>query len=272
MKLVKIIKESTNKYGITEFKKKELDALTTQVLDAQDDVTQLQAIVTSLTQKSNNFQSFLNAADANRTQALNNKELVDAIVQNALDLMNNSNVTFNEMVIAKAKTKDVATNMNSVINKLIYSAEAINKLANIVVRKKAQNPLISDELVSMVTTAGTDANNAVALALVALKASFAAQATNQDSEAATGLEYTQAMKLYEVLTVNSENENPKICLQKMLHSAYTKAKADYLHAQKANNETLQQLNLTTTELNKAQIKLKSLQSGLSAATSAALAS
>lgn len=272
MKLVAPQKRIVTKYGITEFKKKELDSLTIQVLDAQDDVTQLQAIVASLTDKSNNFQAFLAAAEANRTQALNNKELVEAVVQNALDLQNNSNIAFNEMVLAKAKSQDVATNINSTINKLIYAAEAINKLGNIIIRKKAQNPLISDELVNMVTTAGNDANNAVALALVALKASFAAQATNLDSEAATTLEYTQSMKFYEMLTNNSDNENPSICLQKMLHNAYTKAKSDYLHAQKANTETLQQLNLTTTELSKAQIKLRSLQSGLSAATAAALAS
>ncbi len=76
------------------------------------------------------------------------------------------------MVIAKGQTVQVAENINSVINKLIYSAESINKLANLVVRKKAQNPLISDELVSMITTAGTDANNAVAVTLVALKSAF----------------------------------------------------------------------------------------------------
>jgi hypothetical protein len=260
------------KYGVTEYKKRELDYLSIQVLDAENEVTQLQAIVTSLTQKSATFQSFLAIADANRATALNNKNLVDAVVKNATDLQANSSIAFNEMVIAKAKAVDVAKNTNSVLNKLIYTAESINKLANLVVRKKAQNPLISDELVSMITTAGTDANNAVALALVALKSTFAAQASNQDSEAAATLEYTQSMKLLDVLTINADNDEPSLSLQHLLHGAYEKSKHDYIHAQDANNETLNQLNLKTAELKKAQVNLKSLQSGFAAANAAALAS
>ncbi|MBI3134476.1 MAG: hypothetical protein HYZ14_07335 [Bacteroidetes bacterium] len=261
------------KYGINEKKKKELDLLTIQVQDAENNVTQLQAIVDSLTQKSATFQAFLSAADANRAQALSNKNLVDSVVQTANDLVENSQIAFTEMVLAKEKSEAVAENVNSVIGKLIYSAESINRLANLIVRKKAQNPLISDELVSTITTAGTDANNAVALTLVALKSAFAAQATSQESEAACTLEYTQSITLADTLSVDKETKNATSqCIQKMLDGAYTTAKEDYERAQDANNKTLKQLNQKTVELNKAQIQLRSLQLGLAAANAAALAS
>ncbi|MBC8053439.1 MAG: hypothetical protein H7Y13_10285 [Sphingobacteriaceae bacterium] len=271
--------------GITESKKAELDALNIQVLDAQHDVDQNQAIVTSLTEKLNNFQGYLAIADTKRTEALNNKNLVDQLVRSALDLRDNSEIAFNEVVKADNKTKELAIQIGDVMNKLIYSAEVINKLANSVIRKKALNPLISDELISVLTTAGTDANNAVALTLVALQSTYAAQATTIESEQAMALEFIQSMNLYQTLTGTKPQENQAlpsnavtekrntiVPLQKLLHYAYKEAKSNYEAADYALNVTTVQLNNAQGTLSKSQVSLKSLQSGLAAANAAALAS
>ena len=164
-KISPILIAPSKRKGITEEKKADLNALIIQVQDAQYIVDQNQAIVASLTEKLNNFQNFLAIADAKRTQALNNKNIVIQLVQSSKDLQSNSQIAFNEIVAADGKTKSLATKISDVMNKLIYSAEVINKLASFVIRKKALNPLISDELISVLTTAGTDANNAVALTL-----------------------------------------------------------------------------------------------------------
>jgi len=261
------------KYGITEYKKRELDSLTRQVLHAENQVTQLEAIVASLAQKSAVFQDFLTKADTNRTIALSNKTLIDTVLKNAKDLRDNSEIAFNEMVVAKVKTEQVAQNTKRVIDQLIYSAEAINQLANMITRDKSQNNLVSDELVDMITTAGKDANNAVALQLTALKAAFAAQGSNQDSEAACTLEYTQALRWYEILSPDaSEAERTDPNLNALLDTADANANEAYSRAKDANGRTLDQLNLKTTELNKARTNLKSLQLALAAANAAALAS
>ena len=264
------------RYGITEKKKAELDALTLQVLDAQHEVEQFQAIVNSLTEKSQNFSNFLNIAEVNKTQAQNNRDIVDNLVQNATDLRANSNIAFNEMALADDKTKDVALQVTVIVNELIYSAEVINKLATLIVRNKALNPLISDELVALIGTAGKDANNAVALSLTALKSTFAARASNMGSEAATVLEQSQSWTFYQVLTgTDAEgNINPqqKDSLKSLLDEAYLSAQANFTEADLANKRTLSQLNKAASNLNAAQIKLQSLQLGLSAATAAALAS
>lgn len=269
-----------HRYGVTERKKAELDALTLQVLDAQQLVDQYQAIVTALTAKLNNFQAFLAIDDSNRTNALNNKNLVDQLVQSFLDLQNNSAIAFNEMAEADMITNELAINVNAVIQKLIYSAEMINKLAANVTRKKALNPLISDELVSMLTTAGTDANNAVALTLIALQTAFAAQSTNKESQAATSLEYVQAMDVYQLITGTDANGNkvldkdgkPVGSLQRLLHKAYTSSKSNYKETQLAIKLTTDQLNEAQINLAAAQVSLQSLQSGLAAGNAAALAS
>lgn len=266
----------TSRYGITESKKAELDALSLQVIDAQYDVNKFQSIVTSLTDKVNNFQGFLATAENTRTQAYNNKILMDQLLQNAIDLKNNSNIAFNEIVVADSKTKDLSTNIKMVIDKLIYSVDVLNKLSAIVTRKKALNPLISDELISVLSTAGSDANNAIALTLIALKSTFAAQASNTESEAAIELAYTQSDDLYECLIGAPDEDNDtgkkEISLNQLLHNAYTNAKENYHRMEKALTMSTKQLNDAKSDLNKAQIKLKSLQSGLAAANAAALAS
>ncbi len=264
---------SPKRYGVTEKKKSELDALTIQVTDAQYDVQQLQAIVDSLTVKAANFQAYVVTNDNNKARALSNKNMLLQILQSATSLKQNSETAFNAIVIADAKTRDVAVGVKSLIDKLIYAAEVINKLSNLIIRKKALNPLINDDLVARVSTAGADANNAVALTLVALQSAYAAQASNLQSEAASALQYTQSLTLYDVLSGQGEDEkDAENSLSALLDKAYETAKEAYDQSLKASNATNQQLSVATANLVQAQIKLKSYQLGLAAANAAALAS
>ncbi|AXG69252.1 hypothetical protein KORDIASMS9_01472 [Kordia sp. SMS9] len=270
----------SSKYGVTERKKQELDELSQKVLNAESLVEQLEAIVNSLTDKSNKLKTDLATAETNKNKALSNKDLVDEVVENLLTLKNNSELTFNETVLAESKIKKVSKEISHLIDKLIFSAEIINKLGNLVIRTKATNPLISDELVTMVTTASSDANNAVALTLVALQSVFAAQATTKESEAAVALEMLQAIKLYEFVIGDDTVDNiqsdvplsPATSIRGLLYTAYVISENMYNQALAASNDTIKQLNNTKRELSKAQINLSSLQAGYAAANAAALAS
>ncbi|RYU91654.1 hypothetical protein EWM62_06865 [Mucilaginibacter terrigena] len=264
---------SPKRYGVTEKKKSELDALTIQVTDTQYDVQQMQAIVDSLTTKAANFQAYVVTNDNNRARTLSNRNMLTQILQSATSLQQNSETAFNAIVIADSKTRDVAVGVKVLIDKLIYSAEVINKLSNLIIRKKALNPLINDDLVAKVSTAGADANNAVALTLVALQSAYAAQASNLQSEAASALQYTQAIKLYDVLSGQDEDEkDAENSLSTLLDNAYENAKKIYDQSVKASDATNQQLSVATANLVQAQIKLRSYQLGLAAANAAALAS
>lgn len=268
----------TSRYGITERKKQEIDLLTQEVLNAQNEVEQYQAVVTSLTEKSTKLEGELATSEANKTQALNNKNAVDTVVNNAKDLYQSSGVTYTESSTAETNIKTVAAEINIVINKLIYSAEVINKLSNLVIRKKAINPLISDELITMVTQAGSDANNAVALTLVALESVFASQATTIESKSAMSLEVLQATKLYEFIIgteiddVENDVSTEKQSLKKYLYEAYNITSNMYEEVLAASNDTIGQLNAAQVSLSKAEVNLSSLQSGLAASNAAALAS
>lgn len=247
--------------GITEQKKAELDDLTLQVMIAQNDVERNQAIVNSLTQKATDFQSFLSLAENNSTQTHHNKLLADQLIESASGLKNNSARTLSEIHAANDSTSQLSTAMKQLTDKLIYAAGLVNKLANEVIKQKALNPLISDDLVSLVGAAGKDANNAVALTLAALQSAFAAQATSQGSAALLSLEDQQAKNLYDMI----------IACKALLDKAYQDAKDHYHLQETAFKIITKQLTDAQTALNKAQVKLNSLQSGLSAANAAASA-
>lgn len=284
--------KNKGKVGFTEKKKRELDDLGNQVINAQYEVDQLQATVIAVSNKSQKTIACLVMSEADKIHALNNKNLLEEVVEKALTLRDNSKLVFDKICITNITTKQLAKDTKILMDKLIYSAEMINKLSMLIIRKKALNPLISDELVSIVNTAGKDANNAVALTLVALKSSFTAQASSIECEAAVALEYAQAILLYQVLTGTIEvydktpenmdenftpnpapkNDGTKTCLQDLLDNAYLNAKSQHELLYTANGEITKQLNTANAKSNKAQITLKSLQSGLAAATAAALAS
>jgi hypothetical protein len=273
----------TEIYGITESKKAELDQLTDEVIDAQYEVQKEQANVDALTAKSVKFESFLATADTNRTVALSNLNAIKEIIQNTTDLEVYSNTSFGQMSLAESKMKQVAGDVEKVIEELIFSVEVINKLSNLIIRKKASNPLISDEVITMLGTTGTDANNAVALTLVALKSVYAAQASSMESEAAASIEYLQSVKLKEMITGPAVATEPvsssssmsldmPITIESMIIIANTNAKADYEKCLDAVNMTNKQLSDAKSELSKSETVLSSLQAGLAAANAAALAS
>ncbi|WP_430410653.1 hypothetical protein [Kordia sp.] len=274
------------RYGVTEKKKQELDRLTQEVLNAQGSVEEYEAIVNSLTQKLTKLQTQLASAKTNKDQALSNKNAVDTVVDNAKNLLKNSKIVVTEITNASGNIKDTAVQTNSLINKLIYASEIVNKLANLVIRKKATNPLISDELITLVTQAQADANNAVALTLVALESVFTSQATTLESAAAAELEEEQVNTLYSLLTdgdmtlsqtSTTDGSTPATeiknnAIKSYLYEAYIITEAMYNELLAAVNDTSSQLNSATASLSNAQIKLASLQSGLAAANAAALAS
>jgi len=267
------------RYGITEKKKAELDFLKNQVIDATATVQQQQIIVNSLNEKATKYQGYLLVSESNRTHALSNKNLIDQVIQNAYELGFNSNNAFSKTIISTEKATKVTENISELISKLIYSVEIINKLSNLVIRKKALNPLISDDLISRINTAGTDANNAVSLTLIALKSTLAAEASVLESEAAITLENKQAAKLYVTLTDEKSIDAPltlkpvsDFSIRALLYNAYKNAQIAYEKANTSNDETSRQLSIATSNLGKAQVRLQSLQSSLAAATAAAYAS
>jgi len=254
------------KIGVTESKKAEIDRIESEVKNAQYEVDILQIIVDSLTTKSDEFEAILKQAKSSFDAADANQGSLNKIINNARELLAASKIAENEMNSTKSMTDQVSNNMTEVVNKLIYSAEVVTKLSSLIVRRKALNPLISDELITIVSKLGDDANNAVSLALVALKSAISAQTSNTESDGIANLEVSQATALLKAL------EDNKMGIKELLAASYKQADANLKSAQKANDYAGAQLNEVTVKLKQATVKLNSLKKSLAAAKAASLAS
>ena len=219
-------------------------------------------------------------------KAFANLNFAKSVVAMAKDLENESQIALIQMAVADKRMKEVSVMISDVMNELIYSAEVVNKLANTVIQEKALNPLISDELITVIGQAGTDANNAVALCLVALESCYAAQASSSTAEATFALEYKESVKLYELLSGEevpdlepaassnkvSPKEEEKDSIIEILEQGYVDAEALFNLASQISNDANEELAYAQDNLNRAQINLQSLQAGLAAAQAAAMAS
>lgn len=272
-------------YGIADQKKAELDLLTAQVNQAQYAVAQQQVIVNSLVAKSNQFNSFLAQADADQATALANFNLVKDAMSSVNALVAGAKFALRQTDAASDGVCKVSAGVAELINKLIFSVEIIDKLAQLINKQKSINPLVPDSLIAFLSKATTDANNAVALTLTALQSCYAAETTLLESLSAMKLGDDQATKLK--AKMEQGWNSPKECtsaaacncgftdgsdgIVSLLYRAYQTASLNYKAALQDSNSVTKQLTYAQAQLADATTMLNSYQSGLAAATAAAYA-
>lgn len=242
-----------------------------QIIITEKELEMQQAIVDSLTQKLETSQLFLQNAEANKTQTLVNKNSMEALVQNTLNVMTNSEDTKKETLKTQIRATKVSREIKNTVDQLIYSTQIINKLSQTVIRKKALNPLISDELITKVFESVNDANTAIALTMVALTSTFTAQSAASQTASTITLAQKHAAELYLTLTGTMLSDDKTITAKTpsnpahtLIENAYEIAVLYLENALKSNELTTQELNVAICNLNKSEQKLNSLQSGLQA--------
>ena len=276
-------------YAIIEAKKADLNSLSNEIKVAKYKVSEMQAIVTALEQKSSEFSMFLESAETSKETTLSNLNLFKSTLNSVTEFLGNAVTQEIQATDAHGKIDSTATEVSGLINRLIYSGEMINKFAQLVFHKKQYNPLISDELVKTVTTANADVNEAIAATLTALTSCYSTKAVAGESVSLCTLDKKQATKLLDLMRVKttpatasstpapdqqaSHQQAPhkQQSLHELLHNAYDNAKLDYKQALRSSEIVTKQTEHAQTSLNNATSQLSSLQAGLSAATAAALA-
>jgi len=272
------------KYAINDKKQAKLNDLTFKIAQTQYQVDQLQSIVTSLTQKNDDFTALLLDAQNRRDTALSNLNMVNQVTAGIKNMLSNTEMVRDDTDRADKKIEETAKHLSTLINQLIFSVEIIEKLAQLVNKKKASGKIISNELVKTITAASADANNAVAVTLTALNSCYVAKTSGSEAKNITKLEYEQSTELYELITLGKTDNAPETgdasksapakkqpSLSALLLAANHDAIEKYNAAATASNLVTQELAQAQTGLNNATVKLNSLKAGLSAATAAAIA-
>lgn len=271
--------------GIVDKKQAEIVLLTNQVTEAQFDVAQLQVIVNSLTAKSTQFSLYLTQADGDLSTALANLNLGKNSSAAVRGLVQTLGLTLNQTSAAQAASGTVTQETAVLINKLIFTVEIINKLAQLINKQKVNNPLVPDPLINYMAQANTDANNAIALLLTALQSCYAAQASLMQSKTVVALGKDQGTALQKRMLENLDERTQKPVslavpsgltdecngLMALLQQAYQSANDRYHDALWSNNSVTNQLNFAQVKLADAITTLNSYKAGLAAATAAAYA-
>ena len=269
--------------AIDDKKKAELDAMQKQVTDAQYDVNELQAIVDSLSAKSSQFTLFLSQAQDSQNTALNNLTMGQDALASVSGVAKSTKLAVKQTEKATLTGNVVSVEMANMINKLVYTIEFVDKVAQQVSNQKASNPLISAQLVSFLTKANSDANAAFASALTALQSCYAADATLKEASKVTVLENIQAHTLKATMEhkagdVPSSEVSDKWVISHqvdgllpLLTKRYQASQTAYQVALSDNNAVTAELNTAQKQLATATTELASLQAGLAAATAAAYA-
>lgn len=270
--------------GIVYMEKAQLDFLTSQVVEAQYEVNQQQANVDALESKSGQFNAFLAEADANKQTALANLNLARDIDASINSLSNSTALAQKQSDKACAATTGVSAEVATLINKLIFAVEIIDRFGQIVNKQKSSNPLIPDSLISCIAKASTDANNAIALTLTAMQSCYAAEATSLRAQKGIDLQTIQMSNLkaqFENLDPDTPDDTSAAAnanvtpfgtgLLALSKQAYAIFDEKYQQALADNNMVNKQLAHAQQMLVKATTSLNSYQAGLAAATAAAFA-
>jgi DNA-binding CsgD family transcriptional regulator len=291
-------------------KKNELERLKSQIARTEFKIQKLTARTIALTKKQGDFTLYL--ADAK-----SNKDIAETNEIHVKQVTNSIKETFKKIkhVIEKTKSSNdeissTSLQMSVLIKALVYSVELIDALAVTINKKKAANALIPDDLITVITTASADANNAIALCLTALESCNVAMTSSDQTHEITLLEYIQSLELYGLITGNAEVINHYIkainvyqkspveknelalhhqylrvldakasngehgnnnALTALLNKARIEAKQKVESAAEAKKRVDQELAQSSGQLDKESSVLESLKAGLAAANAAALA-
>ncbi len=270
-----IVRFPQGAYAVTEAKQKELDALKLEVLAAQGKVQQFESMVASLNAKSQTFATIFSEATANKAQALSNWELMEKVANDSKELVQHSDVAFNDSAETNVQINELAVQMKMVVDQLIFAAEFINKLNPLLVNKQESLTTLDPAFIEASAKATTDANKAVALTITALESCYSALNSSEETEALLSTESLQSSKLYQTMT----NETTEMLgdgktinsIYELLKQASLDANASYETAKDNNVDVTKEVQEAQVKLDSATIKLQSLEAGYAAAKAAALA-
>ena len=252
--------------------KRYINTLERGVENAQYEVDKYQAIVAALTEKSSLFESYLSQAELEKTQALILKNLTEETFQKITDLRDRSKNVFEGTVVAKQKTNLLNAAFGKVTEQLIYTSGFLNELFVNIIRSKAKNPLISNDLMDAVSLAQQKNIEVISQALKVVKPVVEAQQSINNAEAISSLEMESAQLLYKTYSGKGNSDNTPIhkntSLLLLVEQFFNLAKKNFEEAQINVKKANKELSIAKSALENAEIKFQSLEAGLAAAIAA----
>ena len=272
-----------------------IEALKRQVNDAAKRVALAEVKYNSLVEKANTFTELYQEAEATRQTTESYWILFLKIKSSLHALQQTSDETDLVAVDALYDLRQLVVQWNKVTKDTIKAAEVIQLMAETIEKRKASNPLISDDLVNDASTAALDAEKTVKVVIAALRDTLRALASA--TQAKNSMELTnfyieeasirllanaerldgkkpnlasiQKLGISETEQKAIENYQPdhkslELSLYNTLQAAHQNVSKALVASENANKE----VNVAKEELARAEAKLSTLEAALAAAESA----
>ncbi|SDL74305.1 hypothetical protein SAMN05421813_1021 [Daejeonella rubra] len=202
-----------------------------------------------------------NAATFRVERTKERAELFKQVKQDIFALQMNGMLAQSELIEWSIKMKSLFHEMKAINRDLKVAFASVRNLSELVVRKKAINPLISDELISIIVQAIQDSDKAAALFSIALKSTFAASPDKLLKESSI---------LFGCLFYLAETEKNSNWsnLQDFIANTSKKSESHLIAVNKAGDLIVEQLKVANEDLSKA-VMLSTIEESASRAIQAA---
>ncbi|MEB0172986.1 hypothetical protein [Undibacterium sp. CCC1.1] len=228
-----------------------------QVKQATFQVAQNQAILSVLNAKLQQAQELLNEADQQQSKHLKLRDSVKGAITPLQQVATTLALVTQQTKQANTEISKLAADLSDLVKKLIFSIAFTDKLAQTVNQQKQMNPLLPDILLARFAKASTDAAPAIALTLIALQTTYAAQVNLQQAHSFSELENGHVTQLVS----RAQNSRGIVALSQQA----------YAHASHQYQLALNDVTIVTTQLTAAQTAFDSSMVELSSYSAALLA-
>jgi hypothetical protein len=256
---------------VTAEKTTRIKHLERQVENAKDNLAKAEATYNSYQSKSELFDELL-AQDSNTMSIMTDQENL------AVDLSQKVNSLFDTATVAigtandtYADTQALLKSVQKVVDATLLAATDITLSAELIMKRKASNPLISSELVSEAAKAATDANKAVSLIINTLTSTFNALSTANQANNTSEIVQAEILYLKDLViqdTSLTDVDTSLVSIQETAKNNVDNSRSAQKEAQSAADEARQQMMKAKNGLNRATAELSNAEASLSAAQAA----
>lgn len=241
------------------------------VEDAKNNVAKAEATYNSYASKSELFDQLYEDASTTLAVMTDQENLASDLVQKVNSLFDTATVAIGTANDTYLDTKKLLHSVQKVVDATLAAATDIVLSAELIMKRKASNPLISSELVTEAAQAATDANKAVSLIINALTATFNALATANQANNTAEIVQAEILYLKDLVvedTSLSDANTSMITIQEKAHDNYVNARNAEKEALKAADQAKQQMMKSKNMLNRATAELANAEAALNAAEAA----
>ncbi len=228
-----------------------LNSFIKEVQNTKEEIDLLEATVSDLSKKAVWMQHKQIRTRTYGNSILEYRNNLLQIIETVNDLMTNESILRLEVIAANKKINQLTKVVDELLKKLLFTMELVNKLSSTIIRKKALNPLISDDLLRSVSIIAENSSLAVDVSLLALQYTFNTLSASNELVAITKQTQLHLSTYYRLL---ADDKKKQMSLSYLINQEEKETQQQEQQLIKDLNQLQIQIEKTNQELAKVSIK------------------